>query len=453
MSDSRLPYDSALERDVIGSCLARPESMIALGLTAADFAGDAESLTWQALLDLQEGGERIDLVRLRSKLLDRGKLQVVGGESFLGALRYVMNPVDLPVERLRTLTRMREMRVLAERAAATCASGNMDEAVSALASANTAALSGARKQATQNVLDLCMGLLVDLSNEGKSGSKRIHPGYPMMEKHLGMIPEGITIAVLASTNVGKSSWCLEALLRAVQRGEIVGYLSVEDQEPVVRARIAGAIAGVSSRKILQRRVAAEDMKRIQDAFNYIDSIKDQFQITIMQGATDAEVCAGLSEQAARGVKYTTVDYIQKIRPSRTYGNKAHETSESASRITSHTQKLGLVSLLVSQCTRDKTRLNECPSKHDMKESGDLENMSDVIVGLWREFEDDFAPIWSRLLKVKWGGVGISWQLQRCRETGKLNEVAGSDEIKAAEQAPDKGQWSHRGSGGKNKNYR
>jgi len=88
-------------------------------------------------------------------------------------------------------------------------------------------------------------------------------------------------------------------------------------------------------------------------------------------------------------------------------------------------------------------MNECPTKHDMKESGDLENMLDAVIGIWREYEDDFAPMWCRLLKVKWGGVGRHFGLQRSQSTGRLEEVPDSDQM----EPPDaRGDWSHRKGG-------
>jgi replicative DNA helicase len=115
----------------------------------------------------------------------------------------------------------------------------------------------------------------------------------------------------------------------------------------------------------------------------------------------------------------------------------------ATQITGHAQKLNGVLLLVSQCTRDKQRMNECPSKHDMKESGDLENMLDCVIGLWREYEDDHAPTWARLVKTKDGGLGGSWCLQR-DNAGRLEEVEASHRM----PAPDaRGEWGHREASG------
>jgi replicative DNA helicase len=436
------PCDLRLERDVIGSCLLRPDTIAALGLTLEDFSSEANQALWSALSDMASANERIDAVRLRSKLLDRQQLEVAGGEPAIEKLRYVGKPSTLPIDRLKQLTKMRSLRAAAELVAATCVTGDLDASVAALADAHGAAMGSVQRKRTQDVLELCMPLLEELANNTES-VPRVHPGYVLLEECLGSIPEGCTVAVLASTNVGKSTFALEMLVRAAQRNVACGYLSVEDQEPVVRSRIVGMLSGVSSRKILQRKLDVEDLRKLAVAYDHIASLKEKLHVSILQGGTDADACASLSELAARGAKMVVVDYLQKIGASKAYQNKAHEVSASATRITSHAQRLGLACILVSQCTRDKTKLNECPSKHDMKESGDLENMVDAIIGLWREREDDLSPIWAKLLKVKWGGVGQSWRLQRDPETGRVEEVPGSN-FDTPPGAPDRRQQHARG---------
>lgn len=434
--------DLVLERRVLGACLLKPELCLRYELSTQDFASQAHQLVWQVILTLHADGENVDTERVRGKLLDLGKLETVGGENFLLDLTDTVPLDDLPVERLVRLRRLRAIRHAGLRVALDCETGDLDRAVNSLASAHTASLEGVHRGRTVSAIELCEDLLGELSNE-RARVPRVHPGYALLEEKLGSLPLGTTIAVLASTNVGKSTYTLELLLRAATRRVAAGYLSIEDQKPVVRARLVGMASGVSSRKILQERVEPHELEKLVAGLGQLDRLKNDLSISILQGGTDTDVCAAMSELAARGAKIIAVDYLQKISSSRSYASKAHEIASIASRVTSHAQRLGVVCVLVSQCARDKTRLNECPSKHDMKESGDLENMVDAIIGIWREFEDDFAPIWVRLLKVKWGGVGASWRLERHRVTARLEEVEGSDR----ENPPDaRGDWKHRQNG-------
>lgn len=432
-------WDLELERQVLGSCLMRPEYLLRYELVQDDFAIAAHQAIWSALLFLHADGEGVDTIRLRSRLVDAGKLENVGGDAYILGLTDTVPIPNLPIERLQRFRRLRALKDAVHQVQQHCDAADLDRAVNALGDAHATALSGVRRGRTVSAIELCEDLLAELAGDIPS-PERVHPGFELLEQKLGSLPLGCCIAVLANTNVGKSSYVLELLLRAASRGVGAGYLSVEDQKPVVRARLASMVTGISSRKILQGRVDPIELEILARGLGYLEEIKHLLSVSILQGGNDSDVCAAMTELASRGAKIVAVDYLQKISSSRSYASKAHEIASIASRVTSHAQRLGVVCILVSQCSRDRTKLNECPSKHDMKESGDLENMVDAIVGLWREYEDDFAPIWARLLKVKWGGVGASWRLERHRKTGRLDEVPGSED----EQPPDaKGDWKHR----------
>lgn len=431
--------DLDLEREVLGSCVVYPELLRAIDLSAEDFTSRAHRDAWSALVFLAAEGDAVDTLRLQARLADMGRLEACGGPDFALDLTSGLVLRNPPTDRLRRLTKLRHLREATQRAVRACETEDLDQAVSELASAHSAALRGSAERRTQNLMELCEGLVEELRDP--TARPLVHPGYEMLATHLGSLEPGTTVGVLADTNVGKSSVCLEALLRAAAEHSVVsGYLSVEDQDKRVRARLVSMLSGVSSRKLLQRRLSADEFNRVAHAFDEIDRLKHHMHVSTLQGGTDSDVCAAMSELAARGCKLVAVDYVQKVSSSKSYASRAHECANIASRITSHAQRLGVVLFLASQCTRDKNRQNECPSKHDMKESGDLENMLDAIIGLWREREDDFSPVWVRVLKSKDGGVGRAWSLQRDVRTGRLEEVFGSDNM----QPPDrKGSWAHR----------
>lgn len=438
-------YDLELERAVLGSVVMRPKLMLTMGLSEGEFYGESHRLIWRSLQRLTADNEPINTSTLRADLADIGKLGAIGGDDYLLSLTDTIPDEHLPTERLRRLARLRGVKEAAGRLVQECATGDLERALAALADATAASHAGAPRNATEDVLELCESLLEEMANP-VDRSRLIHPGYELLRNGLGLIPRQTTVGILADTNVGKSTYLLETLSRMARRGTPTGYLSVEDQRPRVRARIAGMLTGVSSRKILQHDLTREELTKLAHGFNEIVPLKKNFHVAILQGGTDADVCAAMSELAQRGCVAIGIDYLQKITPStKNRNNKAHEVADIATRITAHGQRLDAITFLLSQCTRDKQRQNECPSKHDMKESGDLENMLDAIIGLWREYEGDDSPTWARLLKTKDGGLGGSWCLQRSQETGRFDEVPGSDQMKP----PDgRGEWTHRKQGGR-----
>lgn len=438
LDDPKL-YDLALERFTLGACLLRPELLLQLDLSEVDFYSPAHVHIWRALLALHADGEPVNTLSLRSKLFEASRLQSVGGEGYLLDLTDVIPPDHLPTASLKRLTRMRAIHRALAIALSKVEAGELEETITAIAGVHAASLEGAsRKSLTKDIHELYQALLEDLARPDAAG-QLIHPGYEVMRRQLGLMPIPSTFGLLADTNVGKSSFGLEMLVRMAQSSTPVGYISVEDQEPRVRARLAGMLAGVSSQRILQRVLTRDETHQLYRGYDAVERLKPFLHVSVLQGGTELDVCAAMTELAQRGCVLTIADYLQKMRPAKSFGgNRAHGFSDIATAITSHSQKLNMCLGLVSQMSRDKGKQNECPGKHDMKESGDLENMLDVVIGMWREKEDDHAPIWARLIKAKDGGVGKSWSLVR-DESGRVNEVEGSDRM----EPPDRGDWAHR----------
>ena len=139
---------------------------------------------------------------------------------------------------------------------------------------------------------------------------------------------------------------------------------------------------------------------------------------------EMEVCGAMSRMASRGARLIAIDYIQEVGCSKTQQDRRNELRWLLKRLKAHARRLGVALIIVSQIRRQDERAgaSKKPGKHSLKESGDLENSSEVVVVLWREVESDFAPLLLEVAKCKWGGVGERWSMQRSQATGRLEEV-------------------------------
>lgn len=80
------PHSNDAEINVIGSMMLNQsavEDVIFTGLRATDFYVNAHSTIYETIVDMSRLNVSIDLVTVRSALLDSGKLQVAGGVEYL----------------------------------------------------------------------------------------------------------------------------------------------------------------------------------------------------------------------------------------------------------------------------------------------------------------------------------------------------------------------------------
>ena len=75
------PGNIEAERNVLGSILLKPDVCddVALSVRPEDFADEAHQIIFRHLLDLHDGGARIDATILLERLRTKGELDAVGG--------------------------------------------------------------------------------------------------------------------------------------------------------------------------------------------------------------------------------------------------------------------------------------------------------------------------------------------------------------------------------------
>ena len=83
-----LPQNIEAEAGVLGSLLIDPDAVVKVAdfLHADDFYREAHRTIYQAVLDLYESGEPADLITLLDELGRRGKLEEIGGTSYVSSL-------------------------------------------------------------------------------------------------------------------------------------------------------------------------------------------------------------------------------------------------------------------------------------------------------------------------------------------------------------------------------
>ena len=120
--------------------------------------------------------------------------------------------------------------------------------------------------------------------------------------------------------------------------------------------------------------------------------RSRLHIVFGSGYTSADVRAyALQVQAAEGVKpaLIVVDYVQLLRDEEGDGRMRERNVSAAARgLKDVSGELGVPVLALVQLNRNRaTRADKRPQLADLRESGDLENTADSVLGLYREEMD------------------------------------------------------------------
>jgi replicative DNA helicase len=411
MNEPRKPHDLALEKDLIATCLVRTESIQTVGVSEEDFALEANRLVWRHMLVLSEIGEPVDLVRIRSRLIDTDSLAAVGGEAFLATLRSVAPSKKLPIDRLHKMTRLRKLRAQAEAVAIAAAGNDADLAAAALDATQSMNADWPADRAPKSTRELANEWFASLGRNPDEGT--VSPGLDALKRIVGRLDEGSMTLIGADVNAGKSSVALEMLFGAIKDGDSVGYLSFEDPEKIVTQRIISMLGEISPGAVRKYKQGDPGEKKIHKAMEVMTALGDKFMVSNCIGMNEREALEQMTQMARRGARLIVLDYIGVVGCSQKQQDRRNEIRWIATRFKARAAFLKVAIVVVSQFQRPKEGdSSRKPTKHSFRESGDLEAMAEYAIVMWRKVEDDFAPVYCELAKSKTGGVGLGWLMQR-----------------------------------------
>ena len=184
--------------------------------------------------------------------------------------------------------------------------------------------------------------------------------------------------IAGETSQGKTSLAITEAKNQIDRGVKVAFYSYEMTSQQLMARVIAQETGVSSKELLMTKISDDDYSKVNHALN-----KDYNLFIIEPKASEYRWLESSIKNVVNnlGVEKVFIDYIQLITIP---GLKRHEqigTIANSLKRLAISAEVNIPITAVSQLNRDSN--NPEPELWRLKESGDIENAADVVVGIWR----------------------------------------------------------------------
>jgi len=415
--------DHALERRYIGDALhARPSERAAHlaaaeRVNAVDFGSALHGRIVGAMHELSRAQTEVSPLTVRQLLEQQGALTAI--EALQNALDQYDPQLDsLAVMSARLVELARARRVREHHLRAAEAAERLDlEAAQEHARESL----GENDHAHVELMSLHSSALVAVQSarkeQGAHKLRRIAFGYGVLDQALrgGLRPA--TMAIIGGrTGAGKSSLMLGSALQQASYGARVGIVSCEDAADIWGERALGHFVQEPMDRLLGAQLAMGGTDALGRALEHLKRVGVVLCYALNRPLAD--VLAAVRALIADGCEVIYVDYIQAVLLGR--GDRKELVSEAAQRLKSECQLHGVPLVLGSQLSRaDRRDRFAEPSENDLKETGDLENMTEVVVLLWKESDAETARALGKISKVKWSPYRPRFELQRDGVTGAL----------------------------------
>ncbi len=226
-------------------------------------------------------------------------------------------------------------------------------------------------QAVQEVLDRAEAVATGELPMG------LETGFGQIERSMGGIQPGALITLAADTGVGKTALALSMAANVADKGKSVLFVSAEMPERELAHRLLAIKSGVPSGTIRGGRFTDKQIAAIKEARAAMGNWSLELWARTATVADIASKARHIAMRRKAPLDLIVVDYLQLMRP--TQGdNRAQQVGGIAWGLKQLAMDLKVPVLILSQLNREHAKSNRPPTKHDLKESGDVENHSNAV---------------------------------------------------------------------------
>jgi replicative DNA helicase len=389
------PHNLQAEESLLGAMLLSRDAIGAAveTVTADDFYKPAHSHIFDAITTLFAAGEPVDPVTVSEELRRAGLLDLVGGTEAL---------VDIQANTPATTSAPRYAAIVEELALlrrligvageiAEDAYALPDDVPKALDRAESMVYEVAQRRVTDSMAQISTLLSANLDrleqlyerNEAITG---VPTGYTDLDELLSGLQKSALVVVGARPSMGKTSFVLGmAAHAALEAGQPVLFFSLEMSQLELSQRIICAEARVDSTHMRTGRLTPQDWSKINNAVGRLANapiwIDDNPNLTIMEIRAKARRLR--SQVGSLGM--VIIDYVQLMTGRTSAESRQVEVSEMSRGLKILARELDAPVVAAAQLNRAlEARADKRPLLSDLRESGSLEQDSDVVVFLYRD---------------------------------------------------------------------
>lgn len=391
----RLPPQSIeAEEAVLGSLLIDADAIIRVAtvLRSEDFYREKHGWIYQAILDLHEKREPVDLLTVCDELERREQLDEVGGTVFVTSLVTTV-PTSIHAEHYaRIIERAATRRRLIDAAAqiAAIAYQEADDVGEVVDRAEQLLFGVSERRISRDLVPIKQVLSdyydrIEYLTRHQGEVIGIPTGFSDIDGLLGGLQRSDMVILAARPSVGKTSLALSiAHNAALKFNQRVAFFSLEMSSEQVVQRLISAETGIDSQKLRRGTIADDEWARfmkatsdLSETYLYID---DTPGISALELRTKARRL-----QAEFGIDLVVVDYLQLMRGDTRSENRVQEISSISRSIKGLARELNVPILALSQLSRGvESRTDKRPILSDLRESGALEQDADVVIFIYRD---------------------------------------------------------------------
>nr|WP_320148220.1 replicative DNA helicase [uncultured Anaeromusa sp.] len=390
------PQNIEAEQAVLGAMLIEKEAIARVTelLKGGDFYREAHRLIFEAMLNLYNRNEAVDMITVIELLKREDNLEKVGGIAYVTSLANSVPTaanVHYHAKIVEEKALLRQLIQTSTKIAALGYEGSeevsqiVDQAEKMILEVSNRRIGGDFTPIKSIVLD-AFGKIEQLY-ESRGGITGLATGFKDLDRLTSGLQKSDLILVAARPSMGKTAFTLNIASNvAIREKKAVAFFSLEMSKEQLVQRMLCAEASIDSQKLRIGELEDDDWTKLINAADRLSGapifIDDTAGISVLEMRSKARRL-----KVEHDLSLIIIDYLQLMQGNGGKGgeNRQQEISEISRSLKGLARELGVPVVALSQLSRSvESRQVKKPMLSDLRESGSLEQDADIVAFLYRE---------------------------------------------------------------------
>ena len=390
-----MPQNTDAEEAVLGAILVNPVCLTRVVeiISPESFYKPAHRYVYEAMLQLFNTNERIDIVSVSDVLNLNQKLELVGGRAFINDLSFKTITTSNVEYYAKQIQEKAIKRSLINAGSEIVTSGyELTTVEESLEKAERLIFNIASQKATKdltNIKDLVLSTYekIEYRYQHRGELTGIDTGFYDLNDMTSGLQKSDLIILAARPAMGKTAFALNLARNAALIGKVpVAIFSLEMSKDQLVQRLLCSEAEIDSQRLRSGNMSEKDWEKLALAMDSFAAAPAQIFIDDTAGCTLTDIrakCRRLAmEQSNLGL--IVIDYLQLIESSGKE-DRMQQISAISRGLKILARELNVPIIALSQLSRAvESRTDKRPMLSDLRDSGAIEQDADIVMFIYRD---------------------------------------------------------------------
>lgn len=382
------------EQQILGMVMGDPDQLYRIDRLRSEHFGDTRHrAVYSTIEKLIEKGKNPSVILVEGELKQEGILDHLGGTGWLNDLvlhRTIsqFDMEDLAANIIQFYTK-RQLRDHGAMLIDMIEAAHEAESILEYAQKKIVSISDNAVENKPITYFQCLGAALEeaLQRDGNEELPGVTSGFDDLDDLTNGFKRGDLVVLAAGTGIGKSAFALHLATKSAKAGAPAAIFSCEMTDKQWGKRGLAAACGIPHQRIERGPMSPEEALKAREYLKEFEALPLQFCMTA--GYSIAQITSLARKlKIQNGLQFLVIDYLQLLSSSRHFENRTLEVAEITRTLKQLALQMDIPIIALSQLNRNNQyRQDKRPMLADLRESGSIEQDSDIVLFLHRDEKD------------------------------------------------------------------